>query len=63
MEIMKTDRFKKVVLSVVLGIYCVGVPAQVLTFTKDEYATRRSRLMEKIPDGIAIIFGAPDVTI
>ncbi|MBN1387107.1 MAG: aminopeptidase P family protein [Bacteroidales bacterium] len=59
---MKTDRFKKVVLSVILGIYCVGAFAQALTFTTDEYASRRSKLMEKIPDGIAIIFGAPNVT-
>jgi Xaa-Pro aminopeptidase len=27
-------------------------------FTKEEYAARRARLMEKIPDGAAVIFGA-----
>ena len=32
--------------------------ADVLLFDKSEYAARRQRLMEKIPDGIAIILGA-----
>jgi len=33
-----------------------------LLFDKSEYATRRARLMEKIPDGAAILLGATPVT-
>ena len=33
-----------------------------LLFEKAEYAARRSKLMEKIPDGIAIVLGAMDRT-
>ncbi|MFC2168095.1 aminopeptidase P N-terminal domain-containing protein [Acidobacteriota bacterium] len=33
-----------------------------LIFDKSEYAARRAKLMEKIPDGIAVILGAQDVT-
>ncbi|MCU0378146.1 MAG: Xaa-Pro peptidase family protein [Bacteroidales bacterium] len=36
--------------------------AQVLTFEKEEFAQRRQKLMEKIPDGIAIIRGAGEPT-
>lgn len=32
-----------------------------LLFEKSEFAARRSKLMEKIPDGVAIIMGALDV--
>jgi Xaa-Pro aminopeptidase len=32
-----------------------------LIFEKSEYAARRSRLMERIPDGAAIILGAQDI--
>jgi Xaa-Pro aminopeptidase len=33
-----------------------------LLFDKSEYASRRAKLMEKIPDGIAIILGAKPIT-
>jgi len=33
-----------------------------LLFDKSEYAARRSKLMEKIPDGVAIVLGAMDRT-
>jgi Xaa-Pro aminopeptidase len=33
-----------------------------LLFDKAEYAARRARLMEKIPDGAAVIFGAQPIT-
>lgn len=33
-----------------------------LLFDKSEYASRRGKLMEKIPDGIAIILGAQPLT-
>lgn len=61
-NIMNTEKLKLVFISILLGMYCAGMPAQILTFEKEEYALRRSKLMEKIPDGIAIIFGAPHVT-
>jgi Xaa-Pro aminopeptidase len=38
---------------------CVGsLSASPLLFDKQEYASRRSRLMDKIPDGIAVFLGA-----
>jgi len=40
------------------GLFLVGSSHLAGQFTRDEYATRRGRLMEKIPDGIAIILGA-----
>jgi Xaa-Pro aminopeptidase len=41
-----------------LGIFLLGSPLLAVQFTKEEYAARRGRLMQKIPDGIAIILGA-----
>jgi len=41
-----------------LGILLCGLTLCAGIFTKEEYAARRARLMEKIPDGAAIIFGA-----
>lgn len=43
---------------VVLGILLVCLSLSASMFTKQEYAARRARLMEKIPDGVAIILGA-----
>ncbi|UCC39324.1 MAG: aminopeptidase P N-terminal domain-containing protein [Candidatus Aminicenantes bacterium] len=43
---------------VVLGILLVCSSLSASMFTKEEYAARRARLMEKIPDGVAIILGA-----
>jgi Xaa-Pro aminopeptidase len=52
-----TKRFR--ILSIfVLVLFLVGSSLLAGQFTRDEYATRRGRLMEKIPDGIAIILGA-----
>lgn len=35
-----------------------SLPAAGLRFDKSEYAARRARLLEKIPDGVAVIWGA-----
>ncbi len=43
---------------VVLGIWLVCLSLSASMFTKEEYAARRARLMEKIPGGVAIILGA-----
>lgn len=56
---MTTGILKQVAVTFFLAIFCVGLSAQALTFEKEEYALRREKLMDKIPDGIAIIFGAP----
>ena len=42
----------------VLGVLLVSSSLSASVFTKKEYAARRGRLMEKIPDGVAIILGA-----
>lgn len=42
----------------ILLLYVQSVLSGVLLFDKSEYAARRQKLMEKIPDGIAIILGA-----
>jgi Xaa-Pro aminopeptidase len=41
-----------------LAISAQGVSAAPLLFDRTEYAARRSRLMDKIPDGIAVFLGA-----
>ncbi len=41
-----------------LGIMLVGSSAFPAMFSIHEYAARRAKLMEKIPDGVAIILGA-----
>jgi len=46
-------------LTLILGLLVSELKAQ-LTFEKDEYATRREKLMDRIPDGIAIIRGASE---
>ncbi|MFP4489608.1 MAG: aminopeptidase P N-terminal domain-containing protein, partial [Bacteroidales bacterium] len=43
-------------------IFSSGVFAQALPFDREEYEARRQKMMEKIPDGIAIIFGAGEPT-
>jgi Xaa-Pro aminopeptidase len=42
--------------------FCATSLSAGLLFDKAEYATRRARLMEKIPDGTAVILGAQPVT-
>ena len=37
-----------------------GLPAQDSAFTKEEFAARRARLVELIPDGAALVFGGED---
>ena len=59
---MKTKTIIRSLLTINLLIVCYVASAQDLTFKKEEYALRRAKLMEKIPDGIAIVFGAPQVT-
>jgi Xaa-Pro aminopeptidase len=41
-----------------IGIWLIGSSVFAAVFTPQEYAARRARLMEKIPDGAAIILGA-----
>jgi Xaa-Pro aminopeptidase len=57
MEVAMTKRYYQ------LFFVCLGILLSVSilfadVFTKEEYAARRARLMEKIPDGAAILFGA-----
>jgi len=59
LTVMKTKTSIRLILTINLLMLCFVASAQVLTFEKEEYAARRTKLMEKIPDGIAIIFGAP----
>ena len=42
----------------ILTILANALPADPLLFDRTEYAARRARLMDKIPDGVAIILGA-----
>jgi len=42
----------------ILAILVHALPAAPLLFDRTEYAARRARLMDKIPDGIAVILGA-----
>ena len=56
-EVAMAKRFRILSL-LVLGVLLFGSSLSAGVFTKDEYAARRARLMEKIPDGVAIILGA-----
>jgi Xaa-Pro aminopeptidase len=47
-----------ILLSVTFFCSLQSVIADVLVFEKSEYAARRHKLMEKIPDGVAIILGS-----
>ena len=38
--------------------FTISAFSRPLLFEKAEYAARRTRLMDKIPDGAAVIFGA-----
>lgn len=56
---------KNLILSLCLVLSCLPVFSQApsfSTFDKSEYAERRAKLMEKIPDGIAVIQGAASRT-
>jgi Xaa-Pro aminopeptidase len=37
-----------------------GLPAQDTTFAKQEFAARRARLLQLMPDGVALVFGAEE---
>ncbi len=52
---IKRFRYLSIIIS---GILLVGSSLFAAQFTKEEYAARRARMMEKIPDGIAIVLGA-----
>jgi Xaa-Pro aminopeptidase len=41
-----------------LAVLARALPAAPLLFDRAEYAARRSRLMDRIPDGVAVILGA-----
>ena len=53
---------KKIVSAILLvgiiAFLAVQLLAQALTFETSEYAARRAKLMEQIPDGIVVIWGA-----
>jgi Xaa-Pro aminopeptidase len=53
---------KKIIVAVALTLLAQGIipaaPAGSLRFDTSEYAARRARLMEQIPDGIAVFWGA-----
>jgi len=51
---------KSLVLSVLIICSIIYDASSQLTFEKNEYASRREKLMEMIPDGIAIIRGASE---
>jgi Xaa-Pro aminopeptidase len=51
-------RSRCLVWALLLTISTPAWPAASLLFDRQEYAARRSRLMDKIPDGIAVILGA-----
>jgi len=48
----------RILLLFILGFALLGSSVNAAVFTVEEYAARRSKLMEKIPDGVAIILGA-----
>ena len=59
-NLRRTDMRKKFLFFLTTWLLLSGAQASLASsiFSKSEYAARRSRMMEKIPDGIAIILGA-----
>jgi len=55
---MKHLRFRAAVIGLVLAAFGAPLAAGPLQFDKAEYAARRQKLMEKIPDGAALFLGA-----
>ncbi len=53
--------FTKLVTLLILSFVLIAPVSGELLFEKSEFATRRAKLIEKIPDGIAVIMGAQDV--
>ena len=51
---------KSLVFSLLIICIMISDASSQLTFEKDEYASRRKKLMEMIPDGISIIRGASE---
>jgi Xaa-Pro aminopeptidase len=51
----------KVIAFSVITLLATSALSAALLFDKSEYAARRQKLMEKIPDGIAVIFGAQPI--
>jgi len=53
--------FLKTAAFLVITAVAVSSLSAALMFDKSEYAARRQKLMEKIPDGAAVIFGAQPI--
>jgi Xaa-Pro aminopeptidase len=56
-----TRPFRAFLLAAVVGLTALPLAAAGLLFDKAEYAARRARLMEAVPDGAAILLGAQPV--
>ncbi len=58
------NRISRVGASVLVAFFVVAAAgsAETLVFDKSEYAARRAKLMENIPDGAAVILGARTLT-
>ncbi len=59
---MKVWMAKGAIVLLVLACGATALAAGPLLFDKAEYAARRARLIEKIPDGVAILLGATPAT-
>ena len=58
---MKKTVWSGLAAALVLTSFALPVLGNGLLFEKQEYAARRARLMEAIPDGAAILLGAQPV--
>ena len=58
---MKTLRRMVMIAGVICFALSAGNATAAALFDKSEYAARRLKLMEKIPDGQAVIFGAQPI--
>ena len=59
---MKSRIATGTIMFLVLALSAAAFASGPLLFDKSEYAARRARLMEKIPDGVAILLGATPAT-
>jgi Xaa-Pro aminopeptidase len=57
----KSNPATRIIVFAVITLLASSALSAALLFDKSEYAARRQKLMEKIPDGVAVIFGAQPI--
>ena len=59
---IRSHKTRKAIILLAAVLLAASAASAALLFDKSEYAARRAKLMEKIPDGVAFILGAQPLT-